>query len=127
MLASAERADVLVDFSDVEPGTTFNLLNNAPAPFDGTFADPTTAGRADLAGLLPYPEVLRLRVVAGRAFRRPTPEQLATDVHPVSQDALAGCAVRAIALVEQELDGQPPMLTLRELAEEPDEPGRPSP
>ena len=49
-------------------------------------------------------------------MRRFAPAQLATDLQPLSQDELAGCVVRAIALVEQERDGQPSMLTLRELA-----------
>ncbi len=120
VLASAERADLLVDFSDVPQGTEFTLLNTAPAPFDGTFVAPTRAGQADLPGLLPYPEVLRLRVVAGRAVSRPSPAQLATDIQTISEDELASCMVRAIALVEQELEGQPSMLTLRELANEPD-------
>jgi spore coat protein A len=120
VLASAERADLLVDFSDVTPGTHFEFLNSARAPFDGVFADPTSAGRADLQGLLPYPEVLRIRVTPGRAVRRASPARLATDVHQASQDDLADRVVRAIALVEQEVEGEPPMLTMRELAEEPD-------
>jgi hypothetical protein len=121
VLASAERADVLVDFSDVAAGTTFNLLNTATAPFDGTFADPATAGRVELRGLPPYPEVLRLRMIGGRVVRRPTPTQLATDLQPIGEDDLARRPVRASALVEQELDGQHSMLTLREFAEDPDE------
>jgi spore coat protein A len=35
VLASAERADLLVDFSDLAPGTELTLLNTAAAPFDG--------------------------------------------------------------------------------------------
>src|SRR6266705_6806536 len=34
-LASAERADLLVDFSHLEPGSELMLLNTASAPFDG--------------------------------------------------------------------------------------------
>jgi o-aminophenol oxidase len=70
VLASAERADLLVDFSDLAPGTELTLWNTATAPFDGTFADPVTAGTANLDGLLPYPEVLRIRVVDGRRRER---------------------------------------------------------
>ena len=62
VLASAERADLLVDFSDLSPGVELTVWNTAAAPFDGTFADPTIAGAADLEGLLPFPEVLRIRV-----------------------------------------------------------------
>ena len=62
VLASAERADLLVDFSDLATGTELTLWNTATAPFDGSVADPAAAGTVDLDGLLPYPEVLRIRV-----------------------------------------------------------------
>ena len=35
LLAPAERADVVIDFSGVAPGTSFILCNDAPAPFPG--------------------------------------------------------------------------------------------
>lgn len=38
VLASAERADLLVDFSDLDSGTELTLWNTATAPFDGTCA-----------------------------------------------------------------------------------------
>jgi spore coat protein A len=121
VLASAERADLLVDFSDLAPGTELTLWNTARAPFDGTVADPASAGRADLDGLLPYPEVLRIRVTEGRRSRRRVPRVLATDFRRTSRDELAGALVRAIALVEQEAEskGAPPMLTMRELVLDP--------
>jgi FtsP/CotA-like multicopper oxidase with cupredoxin domain len=126
VLASAERADLLVDFSDLSPGTELTLWNTATAPFDGTVADPATAGHVDLGGLLPYPEVLRIRVAEGRRSRHRVPEVLATDFRRTGRDELSGAAVRAIALVEQEAEdeGTPPMLTMRELAADPaaDEP-----
>ena len=77
------------------------VWNTAAAPFDGTWADPTTAGAADLEGLLPYPEVLRIRVVEGRRARRAVPSVLATEFEPVTRASLAAVVVRAIALVEQ--------------------------
>jgi spore coat protein A len=126
VLASAERADLLVDFSDLASGTELTLWNTAPAPFDGTFVDPATAGTPDLDGLLPYPEVLRIRVGEGRRSRCRVPRTLATDFRRTGRDQLAGAVVRAIALVEQEaeVEGTPPMLTMRELAADPaaDEP-----
>ena len=126
ILASAERADLLVDFSDLAPGSELTLWNTAAAPFDGTVIDPVTAGRADLDGLLPYPEVLRIRVVEGRRSRYSMPGVLATDFRRTRRDELAGAVVRAIALVEREAEteGAPPMLTLRELVADPaaDEP-----
>src|SRR5690348_8140862 len=60
VLASAERADLLVDFSDLEPGTDLTLLNTARAPFDGSsFPAADAEHAADLDGLLPYPQVMR--------------------------------------------------------------------
>src|SRR3954470_2321689 len=66
VLASAERADLLVDFSGLAPGTELTLLNTAAAPFDGApFPAVDAENAADLEGLLPYPEVMRFRVEAG--------------------------------------------------------------
>ena len=120
VLASAERADILIDFSDLPVGTELTLWNSAAAPFNGAFADPSTAGTADLEGLLPYPEVLRFRVVDGRRGAQRPPAVLATDFRRQDRDQLKGCVMRAIALVEQQSsrEGQPSMLTMRELAED---------
>ena len=78
VLASAERADVLVDFSDLPPGTELTLMNTARAPFDGTRADPASVGTPDPDGLLPYPEVLRLQVVDGSP--PPGPRRMTTGI-----------------------------------------------
>jgi FtsP/CotA-like multicopper oxidase with cupredoxin domain len=119
VLASAERADILVDFSDLAVGTELTLWNNAAAPFDGTFADPATAGTANLDGLLPYPEVLGFRVIDGRRGSASAPKVLATDFERVEREQLKGCVTRAVALVEQESarGDEPSTLTMRELAE----------
>ncbi|WP_201783721.1 multicopper oxidase family protein [Brevibacillus choshinensis] len=46
LLAPAERADILIDFSEMAPGTKVILTNNAKAPFpDGTTPDPQTVGQ----------------------------------------------------------------------------------
>jgi spore coat protein A len=121
VLASAERADLLVDFSDLDPGTELTLWNTAGAPFDGASADPATAGTPNLEGLLPYPEVLRIRVGEGRRQQRRAPAVLATDIRQMNRDDLAGAPVRAVALVEKEADveGMPPLLTMRELVADP--------
>jgi spore coat protein A len=125
VLASAERADLLVDFSDLEPGVEMTLINTARAPFEGAAADPSSAGTPDPNGLLPYPEVMRLRVIGG--LRRAagtvpiaTGATLATDFERVTRASLGRATVRAIALVEleSEVAGEPPMLTMRELAED---------
>jgi FtsP/CotA-like multicopper oxidase with cupredoxin domain len=117
MLAPAERADLLVDFSHLGLGSELTMLNTAIAPFDGApFPAADAEDAASLNGLLPYPQVMRFRVVPGPATRRSIPPDLATDYGPPAPDALAGAPRRAIALVERELDQKPNMLTMRELA-----------
>jgi spore coat protein A len=117
VLASAERADLLVDFSDLAPGTELTVLNTAAAPFDGSSFPVEDADKAaDLEGLLPYPQVLRVRVAGEAASRGPIPRELATDFELPAAEALAAAPRRAIALVERELEGMPNMLTMRELA-----------
>ena len=104
VLASAERADLLVDFSDLAPGTELTLWNTATAPFDGTAVVPgdrrhastSTAscptrrcsGSASSMGALP-------RVACRRSWRR-TFER----IEPRGRSRAPPC--RAIALVEQE-------------------------
>jgi len=117
VLAPAERADLLVDFSDLVRGSVLTLFNTAKAPFDGSpFAATRAETAADLAGLLPHPEVMRFRVVAGSAKRRVVPAALATDYNAPSAKELANAKRRVILLVERELEGEPNMLTMRELA-----------
>jgi len=119
VLACAERADLLVDISDLEPGAELTLLNTATAPFDGSSLPAADAANAaDLKGLLPYPQVMRLRVVPATATRRSTPgaRELAADYDTPTPEVLAAAVRRAIALVERELNGEPNMLTMRELA-----------
>jgi FtsP/CotA-like multicopper oxidase with cupredoxin domain len=117
VLASAERVDLLVDFSDLAPGSELTVLNTAAAPFDGSpFPAADAENAASLDGLLPYPQVLRFRVAGEAASRRSVPRQLATDYEPAAAEALAGAPRRAIALVEREMEDEPNMLTMRELA-----------
>jgi FtsP/CotA-like multicopper oxidase with cupredoxin domain len=128
VLASAERADLLVDFSDLEPGSQLTLVNTAGAPFDGQpFPAARAAEAADLDQLLPYPDVMRFRAVAGPSRRRPRPERLATDLTAPTREDLGGAVRRAVALVEQELEDMPNMLTMRELAEASDDDGPDAP
>src|SRR4029077_14609808 len=117
LLASAERADLLVDFSDLAPGSVLTLFNTAKAPFDGSsYAATQAEAAADLAGLLPHPEVIQIKVGPGSAQRTVFPAALATDYTAPSPEELAGAKRRTIALVERELEGEPNMLTMRELA-----------
>jgi spore coat protein A len=117
VLASAERADLLVDFSDLEPGTELTVLNTATAPFDGSqFAAAKAESAASLEGLLPYPTVMRFRVVAGKRTAPTVTGTLAVDYGPPTIEELEAAPRRAITLVERELEGEPNMLTMRELA-----------
>ena len=117
VLASAERADLLVDFADLEPGTELTVLNTATAPFDGSpFAATEAASAASLEGLLPYPAVMRFRVVSGKRAGLTVTGTLATDYSAPTTEELEAAPRRAVALVERELDGEPSMLTMRELA-----------
>jgi spore coat protein A len=116
VLASAERADLLVDFSGLEPGSELTLLNTAAAPFDGApFPAASAGGAADPGRMLPYPQVMGFRVVPGTVTRPMTSGELATDYRPPAPNALTGVPRRTIALVERELEGEPNMLTMREL------------
>jgi FtsP/CotA-like multicopper oxidase with cupredoxin domain len=116
VLASAERADLLVDFSDLAPGSELTVLNTAAAPFDGApFPAAEAENAADIDGLLPYPDVMRFRVAHGTATRRSIPRELATDYDVPPADALSVAPHRMIALVEMELDDAANMLTMREL------------
>ena len=120
VLASAQRADLLVDFSDLQPGNELTFVNTARVPFNGApFPAELASDAADLDGLLPYLEVMRFRVVPGPSVRRSAPAQLATDIAPPSTHELGAAVRRSIALVEQELEGAPNMLTMRELAAAP--------
>ncbi len=124
ILASAERADLIVDFSDLEPGTELTVLNTASAPFDGASYPAAEAEQAaDLDGLLPYPQVMRFRVAGGEPKRWSIPHALADDYEPPSEGVVAGAPRRAILLIERELEEGPNMLTMRELGPAEDAPG----
>jgi len=44
LLAPGERADILLDFSNITPGTKIQLKNNAPAPFPNGPRSPQQGG-----------------------------------------------------------------------------------
>lgn len=81
LIAPAERFDVIVDFSNIAPGTSVTLLNDASAPFpDGDPVDPATTGqimRFDVGntsapGAQALPDVLN-PTLAGAFPNLPTP------------------------------------------------------
>lgn len=63
LLAPAERADVIVDFSAFPVGTRITMKNDAPAPFPGGGAQPIT-------------DIMQFQVVGGAAWDDPIPAHL---------------------------------------------------
>jgi FtsP/CotA-like multicopper oxidase with cupredoxin domain len=89
-LAPGERADVVVDFSGLAPGTTVALTNDARAPFpDGDAPDAGTG------------EILQLQVVASAV---PDPSRLPDRLNPLPTrlDASRATVVRHLVLTEVE-------------------------
>ncbi|MBV8152717.1 MAG: multicopper oxidase domain-containing protein, partial [Candidatus Eremiobacteraeota bacterium] len=117
VLACAERADVLADFSGLDSGAELTVFNTAGAPFDGAPFPAERAERAaNLDALLPYPFVMRIRVVAGTPPPRVIPRELDSDLRLPTPETLGMAPRRTILLVERQLPDQPSMLTMRELA-----------
>jgi spore coat protein A, manganese oxidase len=95
LLAPAERADVIVDFSAVPVGN-YILANIGPdEPFGGgeapdyfEFADPETTG-----------QIMQFRVVPAAAADPTTPPQF-LQLPPIAPIATAGAVVRRLALIE---------------------------
>jgi FtsP/CotA-like multicopper oxidase with cupredoxin domain len=79
VIAPGERADILVDFSGLAPGTKIIMTNVAPAPFpDGDptfpFGDPTNPLFADTVG-----QIMQFTVTANCGFQA---KQLPTTLNP---------------------------------------------
>jgi FtsP/CotA-like multicopper oxidase with cupredoxin domain len=97
-LAPAERADIVVDFSGLDPGATLAFTNDARAPFpDGDDADTLSLG-----------QILQLRVVPLAA---PDDSRLPAKLNPLPTriDASQVSVVRHLALTEIEdpVSGEP--------------------
>lgn len=93
LMGPAERADVIVDFTNAPVGTTIRLLNLGPdEPFRGGVpepADPETTG-----------QVMQFRVVKAAARDRSTPVDRL--VLPPITPLPAATVTRQVALIEQE-------------------------
>jgi spore coat protein A, manganese oxidase len=97
LIAPAERADILIDFSKLAPGTKVVLLNDAPAPFPGGDpVDPETTG-----------QIMQFKVVHS---------------HVVTPPALPSKLIDIPELVPTEGIGNPKLFTLNEQASAIDEP-----
>jgi FtsP/CotA-like multicopper oxidase with cupredoxin domain len=87
LLAPAERADVIVDFSGLRPGATLQFSNNARAPFPGGDApDPRTVG-----------QVMQFRVVPLTAPDTSTIPHKLVEVPALPSPALT----RTLSLIEE--------------------------
>jgi len=97
-MAPGERADILVDFSALAPGTKVILMNSAKAPFPkGTPPDPSTVG-----------QIMQFTVVAGTPVTpTPLPPTLTT-MTALTPDAPA----RYLTLFEVMGPAGPTMVTL---------------
>lgn len=69
VLGPGERADVVVDFSGLAPGSTVTLANNARTPFP---AGPVAVVR----GGSPLRQIMRFTVTPGQGYTTPLPGQL---------------------------------------------------
>ena len=123
ILASAERADLIVDFRRFS-GQRLLLVNTAAAPFKGAKFD-HASGLPDPDYLVPYPQVMEFRVSSDRtddpfvmparlsSFRRLSAADTANSIH------------RMVGLVKHEIDGRD-MFMLHELLPSPvPRPGEP--
>jgi FtsP/CotA-like multicopper oxidase with cupredoxin domain len=99
LMGLAERADVLVDFSGLAPGTVVRMYNTAPdAPFGGfpdIPADPSTTGQVMQFTVTPD-------TVAGEGFT--APEDLVLSLPDAGDPANGGiqATVQDLALLEEE-------------------------
>lgn len=118
VLAPAERADLIVDFSALQPGQRLRWINTAQAPFGNQV--PGAVGTPSLPDLLPYPEVMEFRIGASVTGAKPLalPNQLSpTFVRTHHAQISHQHQHRLIALVEGDVNGKS-MLTLQELIRE---------
>jgi spore coat protein A len=114
LLAPAERADLIIDFSGLPDGTALTWVNTAVAPYDGTTKD-GHPGAADTAHRVPFPDVLQFRVKGNEPpadFSLPEP---LSDFARLEHDQFGNHRHRFIALREEVGGPYDGMLTLWEL------------
>jgi spore coat protein A, manganese oxidase len=101
LIAPAERADILIDFSQLHAGTRVTLLNDAAAPFPmGDPADPATTG-----------QIMQFKVLDTRAVRPPPlPSHLIDIPALVATEGIGNPKV--FTLNEQESDAGEPVAVL---------------
>lgn len=93
LMCPAERADVIVDFTNVPVGTTITLLNLGPdAPFSGFPIDPDDVANPATTG-----QVMQFRVRPATSVDRSTPPRF-LELPKINK--LKGGATRPLALME---------------------------
>jgi spore coat protein A len=101
LLAPAERADLVVDFADLKPGTRVVLTNDAAAPFPAGL--PTDSP--------PLPQIMAFTVTSAHGWTRELPERLReTRITRLAGRRIA--ATRSMTLVEIHDSSDDPLMVL---------------
>jgi len=95
LLAPGERADLVVDFAGLRPGTTITLFNGAVAPYP-------TGPRLRRRGGMPLYQIMQFRVTRATGWTAPLPASLrATPIaRYTAAQAVNGASPRSMTLVE---------------------------
>lgn len=104
LLAPGERADIVVDFAPLRPGTTITVFNAAVAPYP-------SGPRLRRRGGMPLYQIMRFTVTSAAGWKQPLPARLRTT--PITR--LTGrpvAATRNMTLVEILDTAGAPMMAL---------------
>lgn len=106
LLGPGERADVVVDFSGIEPGTRILLTNDARAPFP-------SGPRAVRRGGMPLARIMQFTVTSTVGWTVPLPAVLrAAPITPLATAGRPVAATRSMTLVENLNDLGSPVIAL---------------
>ena len=104
VMGPGERADIVVDFADLKPGSKVVLANSARVPF------PNGPESVELGGL-PLPQVMRFSVTGRRGYTEPVPARLREE--PLTRlTSLPTAATRPMTLVEVANAADVPVMAL---------------
>ena len=94
LLGPGERADLVVDFAALPPGTKVVLTNDARVPFPN-------GPRAGQRGGMPLPQIMQFTVTSGTGWTAPLPALLrTTPITPLATPIRPVAATRNMTLVE---------------------------
>lgn len=107
LLGPGERADLVVDFAGLAPGTSVTLTNNANSPFP---SGPT----AEAVGGVPLRQIMRFTVTAGgKPWTAALPSRLrATPITRLSDHVTLATVTRNMTLVEVLDEADAPLMAL---------------